>query len=202
MIVFFCLVLGLNALLYPAGTENMTPSVFMRLPKTRQSTNYSCGPAALQSVLHYYGAEFREDVLIKNLKATPENGTNYREIANFAKSQGFDVQICQGMTLDQLKLFLHQKQPVIIALQAWAENEVNYMEDWEDGHYVVAIGYDDQRIYFMDPSTLGNYTYIPTSAFLQRWHDTDADNTRLVQFGMVITKQEPVYDPDTFIYMK
>ncbi len=33
-------------------------------------------------------------------------------------------------------------------------------EDWGDGHYAVAVGYDQQNIYLMDPSILGNYGYI------------------------------------------
>jgi len=37
----------------------------LRLPHTRQATNYTCGAAALQSVLAYYGDEFREDALAK-----------------------------------------------------------------------------------------------------------------------------------------
>lgn len=32
------------------------------------------------------------------------------------------------------------------------------------------IGYDLERFYFMDPSTLANYTYIPVQEFEDRWH--------------------------------
>ncbi len=51
---------------------------------------------------------------------------------------------------------------------------------WNEGvrlvgpnHYAVAIGYDEKHIYFMDPSTLGHYTFIPIAEFLDRWHDMD-----------------------------
>ena len=69
------------------------------------------------------------------------------------------------------------------------------LTDWEDGHYVVAIGYDNKNIYLMDPSTLGNYTFIPIPEFLDRWHDQDPYTSEfLIHFGMVIDKGQPQYD--------
>jgi len=53
------------------------------------------------------------------------------------------------------------------------QNPSDWSQDWEDGHYVVGIGYDSNNIYFMDPATMGNYTYIPVDEFLARWHDKD-----------------------------
>jgi hypothetical protein len=58
---------------------------------------------------------------------------------------------------------------------------------------VVAIGYDAKNMYFMDPATTGNYTYIPIPEFLTRWHDVDG-HTRLRNFGMVISKGEPTFN--------
>lgn len=58
---------------------------------------------------------------------------------------------------------------------------------WEDGHYVVAIGYDEKYIYFEDPSILGGIGYIPKSEFLRRWHDYDMDITnKYIHYGMSI----------------
>lgn len=79
----------------------------------------------------------------------------------------------------------------------------NYPHDWDDGHCAIAISYDDDRIYFMDPSTLGNYTYIADPEFLNRWHDTDSDNvTKLIHFGVVLSGQEPSYDPNVILPME
>ncbi len=44
--------------------------------------------------------------------------------------------------------------------------------DWKDGHYVVAIGYDKERIYLEDPSTILR-SYISYQDLEERWHDTD-----------------------------
>jgi predicted double-glycine peptidase len=101
------------------------------------------------------------------------------------------------MRLDDLRDFIDKGEPVIVLIQAWAESPVDYSRDWEDGHYVVAIGYDRDNVYFMDPSTLGNYTYLPNREFFDRWHDEDA-GVQLNHFGMIITmeERERFYEPD------
>lgn len=172
------------------------PSNVIRVPLTRQATSYTCGVSALQSVLGYWGEAHREDELAKACKSNYQQGTAYQRIAKYAQSQGFKVDIRKQMKLQELKALLDQKLPVICLIQAWPERSVDYAKDWEDGHYVVAIGYDDSRMYFMDPSTLGNYTYIPTSQFEQRWHDTDGKE-RLFNFGMIISKERSNFDAES-----
>lgn len=177
-----------------AGATNVAepnvsiPSKLIKVPLTRQATSYTCGVSALQSVLGYWGDEQREDVLATACKSDQNIGTAYRRIAGYARSHGYDVGIRKNMRLVDLKSVLDKKQPVICLIQAWPERKVNFEKDWEDGHYVVAIGYDATRIYFMDPSTLGHYTYIPTAEFEQRWHDTDGKE-KLYNFGMIISKK-------------
>lgn len=177
------------------------PLNLIKIPQTRQATNYTCGVAALQSVLGYFGEEFREDELAKKLKANSHDGTAYANIARFAEKQGFHVHIHKGMTLDDLKRLLDKRAPVICLIQAWSERPIDYSKVWSEGHYVVAIGYDDKNIFFMDPSTLGNYAYIPASEFVKRWHDTDGKE-HLKHFGMLVAKEKPAYEPDLAKFME
>ncbi len=184
------------------------PSIYsvpnlIRVPLTRQATDYTCGVAALQSILYYYGQEFSENQLTEKLGPTPARGTKYPRIAEFAQSLNFRVEIRTEMTLESLKRLIDERKPVILLIQAWPDTTVDYIKDWEDGHYAIAIGYDQQNIYFMDPSTLGNYSFIPVQEFLERWHDKD-DQTLLYQFGMVIFKDPPgkVYNPDEIKQMR
>ena len=170
----------------------------IRVPLARQNANYTCGVAALQSILGYYNFDKRLDVLSAEVKPDQEKGTNYLNIASFAKSLGFDVNIRTNMTLDELKKYIDQKKPILLAIQAWADSKSSYSSNQnEDGHYVVAIGYDDKNFYFMDPSTLGHYTYIPAEEFVSRWHDYDSySNQTLLRFGMILTKPLATpYDP-------
>jgi predicted double-glycine peptidase len=184
------------------GREALKPPAnLIKIPQTRQATDYTCGVAALQSVLGFFGEEFREDELAKKLKANSQEGTAYANIARFAKKKGFRVDIHKGMTLEALKRLLDKRSPVICLIQAWSEHPIDYSKTWANGHYVVAIGYDDKNIFFMDPSTLGNYAYIPAAEFVKRWHDTDGKE-HLRHFGMVVAKEKPAYEPDLAKFME
>lgn len=170
------------------------PASAIRVPMTRQSTCYTCGVAAVQSVFAFFGLEFREDELSRLLGAGPRHGTRYRRIEKLARKHGFEVEIRTGLTSKELEHYLDSGQPVICLLQAWPDEKKDYEKDWDDGHYVVAIGYDRENVFFMDPSTLGNYTYVPKAEFERRWHDTDGKE-KVVHFGMMLRKGKPSYDP-------
>lgn len=176
------------------------PKNFIYVPLTRQATDYTCGVGVTQSIFMYYGDEYMEGELAKELKADPNEGTSYHNIDSFAKSNGYKVNIMKNMTLDQLKKNIDSKKPVIVLIQAWSEKPVDYKNDWEDGHYSIVIGYDSNRIYLMDPSTLGNYTYIPTKDFLDRWHDVDIKE-KLFNFGMTIEKSKTKYNPTEILML-
>ncbi|MFI5167041.1 MAG: C39 family peptidase [Thermoanaerobaculales bacterium] len=175
------------------------PPRLILVPLCRQATDYTCGVAATQSVLCYYlDCDWRQDKLSRLLKATPADGTNYTAIVRFVQSHGYTAEVHTNMTLQDLQGLLDEGTPVVCLVQAWAGHRVDYATDWDDGHYVVAVGYDADRVFFMDPSTLGNYTFIPVADFLARWHDAASVRApRLVHFGMVITKPCPHYDRDT-----
>lgn len=185
-----------------AGVERtaLPGAIRVRAPLVRQPDGYSCGVAALQSVLHYYGVAVRFDKLAAALGADPEQGTNYQRIATYARTCGIDVTVHTEMTLEMLYAWVDDGVPVIVALQAWGDGLTSaYVDAWNDGHYAVVVGYDQNSVYFMDPSTLGNYTYIPTQQFLARWHDCyveAGEPIRLHQFGMVFRGENVCFQPD------
>lgn len=50
---------------------------------------------------------------------------------------------------------------MIVEIQAWSDDEdPKYDTDFDDGHYVVAIGFDSTYFYFEDPWILGSIGYI------------------------------------------
>ena len=175
----------------------------IQVPMTRQATDYTCGVAALQSILYYYGKEFREDKLAEKLQADSTRGTQYPKIVEFVLSLGFRVDVQTSMTLEDLKRQIDRRNPVMVLIQAWPDSPVDWSTSWKDGHYAIALGYDADNVYFMDPSTLGHYTFIPVLEFLERWHDAD-DGTRLNHFGMMITMEPagPIYNPDVIMRMR
>jgi predicted double-glycine peptidase len=183
-----------------APATAMTKDELIQVPLTRQATDYTCGTAALQSMLGFHGEDFNESELAKLLKTNEQEGTDYNEIVAVAKQKGYTVKVYKEMKLNDLKKLLDKKIPVLCLIQAWAEKKVDYKNDWNDGHYVVAIGYDKHKIYFMDPSTLGNYTFIDQKSFLNRWHDKNSKE-ELNHFGLTITKKHRDYRADAIKFM-
>lgn len=169
-------------------------------PLVRQPDAYTCGVAALQSVLHYFGHAVRHDQLSAALGADPVHGTNYQRIAAYARASGLVVEIATGMEVVQLRRLLDEGAPVIVALQAWGATAAGaYEDEWEEGHYVVVVGYDALYFYFMDPSTLGNYTYLPVHDFLARWHDyylEAGERIELRRFAMAFRGAATTYARD------
>ena len=199
--VFFCF--ASQACFHPSRLPEASDGLSARrvanlisVPLTYQCYDYTCGVGAFQSVLCYYGRDFRHDELGKVLGPDPIRGTNYEKMAEFARSLGFGVDVLTDMSLEDLKKLIDDRKPTIVLIQAWPDSSVKWSETWTEGHYAVATGYDDRNIYLMDPSTLGHYTFIPVPEFLERWHDTDG-RVKLVHFGMVITGGgSTIYNPD------
>lgn len=202
--IFLLLSLSLLPLASNLAYASSAPSLsnvknLIRVPLTRQDTDYTCGITALQSILGYYQIDKRLDMLAAEIKPTSQDGTSYLNMANYAASLGLKVSMRTGMTLEELKKHIDQKEPVLLAIQAWSDTKGSYGSyQSEDGHYVVAVGYDENNVYFMDPSTLGHYTYIPIAEFITRWHDYDSfENTPINRFGLILTKQQTApYNPE------
>lgn len=177
--------------------------VWVPVPLCRQMDLNSCGVAAVQSVMHYWNAgqdgNGPRQATLAGECGTTENGTDYRAMLAYARKQGFVAESRTNMTVEGLTESVRAGVPVIVAFQAWSDNPTVecYSTNWSEGHYAVVMGYDDRNLYFMDPSTLGNYTFIPREEFLARWHDETAAEPveRLVRFGLILRKEQPTYQP-------
>jgi predicted double-glycine peptidase len=120
-----------------------------------------------------------------------ENGTVPDNIVQAATELGFNAQLKENLTLQDLQNNLNQGTPIIILCQAWGNNSTSYTNDTEDSHYMVVIGMDEKNIYFEDPAILGSRGYIPRQEFLERWHDMylnqTGNNTTVNNLGILIT---------------
>ncbi|HEY4393896.1 MAG TPA: cysteine peptidase family C39 domain-containing protein [Polyangia bacterium] len=161
------------------------------VPLISQASPWTCGPAALMSVLVYFGVfDDAESRLDAELGATPQDGTRVRALVAGARRFGLVADARTALELDDLENELSRGAVVIVALQAWATGTVtDWRSHWEDGHYVVVVGLSDDRVYFMDPSVRTGYAYLPRAAFVDRWHDYDLEAGRKVvwnRLGIVI----------------
>jgi predicted double-glycine peptidase len=168
------------------------------VPDVRQSTDYSCGASALQSVLAYYGVDLSEGELMVLLGTDNESGTAPESIARVAAELGMQPSIGENLSLDDLRAALGKRIPVIVAFQAWVEDKplgFSWAETWEEGHYAVVIGMDADYVYLEDPSLLGTRGRVHLREFEERWHDytgmapLDAGDRRWVRTGIFIQQR-------------
>lgn len=170
----------------------------LQLPNLRQTYDYDCGPTALQSVLGYYGMEIRKEHVIEHAK-TSDEGTSVEGLLDTAKKYGLTTE-AREMTLEDIKNYIDKKIPVLLVLQAWAEREViDWKTNWEDGHYVVAIGYTDNTVIFEDPASI-YLTYLSYPELEQRWHDR-VHGKKYEHFGIAFTGKEPSFDREKMVHL-
>jgi uncharacterized protein len=177
------------------------------VPDVRQSTGYTCGAAALQAVLAYWGTSEREDRLAARLGSTPEAGTHPEAILRIAREFGLKAELREGLDLPDLERALADGTTVIVDLQAWRErSDLPWAETWDDGHYMVLLGMDAEKLYFEDPSLLGKRGVIPRAEFVDRWHDyegdppLDASDRKYVRMAIFLTGDKLPVGSVTAVY--
>jgi predicted double-glycine peptidase len=163
----------------------------IHMPVGEQQTKYSCGAACLRIIAKRYGIHKTEQEFMKLLGTTPKDGTWPENLIEIGKKLGLNVHDKMGMSIDELKSLLDKKIPVICSFQAWGDKK-NYSKKNKDGHYAIAIGYNDKEIMFEDPSIRdGKRGSLKYKDFLSRWHDIDAHGHNCKQLGIAMWKSEP-----------
>lgn len=96
---------------------------------------YMCGPAALASVMGFYGAQGGMDEVAGEVYGARLKGTLPMDLLIYAKEKGFEAKFFRG-SMEGLKESLERKEPLILFLN------LGY-DFYPVGHYVVAVGIDD-----------------------------------------------------------
>lgn len=175
-------------------TTMAIPSGAVRIPvpDTRQQTGYTCGAAALRAVCEYFGVgprterEFAADMKMSSAGADPEH------LIRALKKYGLNYKPFHRMSLRGLKSSVDRGRPVIMMLQAWGATKKNpwpsYRRDWGDGHWVVAIGYDDDGAFFEDPSLRTVRGFMGFDELKERWHDVGPHYGHMYFYGLSVWK--------------
>lgn len=133
-----------------------------RVPKmVLQDTNYTCGPASLESLLAWYGLEIPQEHLAVLCQTTEADGTSPENMGNALLSLGFTVQEKIGGTWKELRNLTSSGTPVLIG---WFTD----FEEPGEEHYSIAYHVTDAEITMMDPE-IGNTRTLPKQDFLKRW---------------------------------
>lgn len=161
-----------------------------------QPNGYSCGAAALMAVCNYFGKGPKTIQRYEELlKSNRHDGTSYTRMVRLAKKLKLHASAKQNMTQADLEEYLFRGIPVICSIQAYCPPK-DYAKN-DSGHFVVAIGYDDDNFYFMDPSIPAWHLrrgFIPRAMLDARWHDNEGTVRNpevLTHLGLVIHDSAP-----------
>ena len=171
------------------GRARALPRNIIRVPCVKQRTNFSCGNAATLAVLRYWRweeyARVDEAALYVPLETTHAKGTEPEPIAAFLNGAGGIAAEYRhtAVTTEDLERAVDLREPPIVDLQAWRDFETPWREVWDAGHYVVMVGYDEERLFFMDPCTMtpGAYAYLPRTELDERWHDLAGERDERIE---------------------
>jgi predicted double-glycine peptidase len=168
----------------------------------RQRRGFSCGAAVTLTVLRYWSHEkyigVEEDALYPALKTTDARGTEPEPMAALLKLNGLDADYRYGeVSIADLERAVDARQPPILDLQAWRDHDAPWRETWDAGHYVVMVGYDDERVFFADPSTTTphGYVFLPRGELEERWHDLTGDHDQPAKHMTIFVRGERAWTP-------
>jgi len=165
------------------GTYRRTPkhAIKIDLPNVAQRTDYTCGASVLQAICAYFGVGPDDEADYERLMAMPKTGADPIHITTAATALGLAVHEFRPMTIRQLERCLDKRRPVILMLQAW-----------DEGHYVVAVGYDADVIYVEDPWIQGSRGYLTRAELAARWHDVEGEHDiRTHRLGIALWRKKP-----------
>ena len=176
---------------------------FTLLKQTRQATEYSCGASSLQAILSYWGRDVDEAELMGLLGTTPEEGTYPEAIVRVAQSLGFQAELKSGLTLEEVRQATDRGEPVMMLGQVWltgkpgdhALTDDALADEWDSGHWFIALAVDDEYVYFEDPYVRMGKGFVPRSQFEERWHNVmggDRSKPQQIRMGIFIRGDRPV----------
>jgi predicted double-glycine peptidase len=164
--------------------------VGVRVPDTRQVTDYTCGPASLRAALGAFGIGKEEDDLAAAAGTTADGGTSAEGLAKAARDSGCEASVQENLTVDELVGLLEEGAVVVTCIQAWdSKGEADY-DDYDASHWVVPVSIRDGAIECMDPSIDTARAIMPIEDFEERWHCINMMK-HVNGLGLVLRGDEP-----------
>jgi len=107
----------------------------LEVPFVKQQSEF-CGPAALSSVLRYYGVNITQNQIGKSVYIPELNGALITDLENYAKKFGFKTKIEKG-SIEVLKGFIKKDIPIIVLV----DYGIFFVSRL---HYVVVVGFNEK----------------------------------------------------------
>lgn len=138
----------------------------------QQTTEYTCGPAAVLSLMHFYGKEGDEMTIATEMGTSNITGTTPSQMNTWLNNHGFNATWQEEGSLEMLRENLANNKPTLVEWSDWG------------GHWVMVVGYDtrntvdpmDDVIIFADPydrhdDNQDGYTWFNAQRFYYMWYD-------------------------------
>jgi ABC-type bacteriocin/lantibiotic exporter with double-glycine peptidase domain len=105
------------------------------VPFIQQDSQF-CGPAALASVMTYYGTPVDQKIIGSRVYSEKLQGALITDLEIYARDAGFETNSGRG-TVEGLKAEIDQRHPVIVLIDRgfWVLSKT---------HYLVVFGYDEE----------------------------------------------------------
>jgi len=128
-------------------------------------SKYQCGPAALASVLNYYGRRVTPGEIAKAIFMKQLKGTLSIDLTLFARRMGFNARTFKG-SISDLKDHISRDRPLIVF-----QNLGNPLLPIR--HFSVVIGYDNAERILVLHSGMRKNKLISYERFLRSWAEMD-----------------------------
>lgn len=130
------------------------------VPFFPQKDNY-CGPAALASILNFYGKKLSQEEIANSIYLPQLKGALNLDLLLYAREQGFEAQAL-NCDLERLKKELTRGHPLIVFLNlGWSFYPIR--------HYAVVVGYDDIQRAIIVHSGKRRNQLVSYKRFLKAW---------------------------------
>jgi len=180
--------------------QNIT---FIDFPEIQQVYDFDCGAASMRTLMTYYGSDIREGEIMEIAGTSKDFGTKTSGLKSVAEKAGMKYKM-GSMTIKELKDLISKAVPVQVLIQAWSgEENFEYGFDFNNGHYVVAVGFDEEgKIYFEDPWASAR-VWMTEEEFDKRWvaKFQGPEEKEIFHFGFYFTDSKPKFRASEFPHL-
>lgn len=116
-----------------------------------------CGPACLAMIANAFGLNVTVDQAGVACKQKPNQYTSIQQLMSGLRAYGIARHYVRPLTIDRIRQELAHDCPIILLIKYnKIPSELKQSQTFTDFHFVVAVGFDDERIYYHDPLFWGD----------------------------------------------